>query len=94
MEQNKDFDAVKMMREIHEKLREKYLKHPEILKQEMQQIREKYHLNIPEFTTVKQQFCQHGVFPKSRDKQCKQGRTLLTSAVVRYQIQLGLDKHR
>ena len=53
MEQNKDFDAVKMMREIHEKLREKYLKHPEILKQEMQQIREKYHLNIPEFTTVK-----------------------------------------
>jgi DNA-binding transcriptional regulator YiaG len=49
MEQNKPFDAVKMMREIREKLSEKYWKHPEILKQEMEQIREKYNLNIPEF---------------------------------------------
>lgn len=53
MEQNKTFDAVKMMREIREKLSEKYWKHPEILKQEMQKIREKYHLNITELTTVK-----------------------------------------
>ena len=53
MEQNKDFDAVKMMREIREKLSEKYWKHPEILKQEMQNIREKYHLKIAELTTVK-----------------------------------------
>ena len=53
MEQNKTFDAVKMMREIREKLSKKYWKHPEILKQEMQTIREKYQLNIPELTTVK-----------------------------------------
>ena len=53
MEQNKTFDAVKMMREIREKLSEKYWKHPELLKQEMQNIREKYQLNIPEFTTAK-----------------------------------------
>lgn len=53
MEQNKDFDAVKMMREIREKLSEKYWKHPEILKQEMQKIREKYHLKIAELPTVK-----------------------------------------
>lgn len=55
MEQNKDFDAVRMMREIREKLSEKYWKHPELLKQEMQKIREKYQLNIPELTTPKQQ---------------------------------------
>ncbi len=30
---------------------------------------------------------QHGVL-------CKHGRTLLSSAVVRYQLQFGLDKHR
>ncbi len=53
MQTNKTFDAVKMMREIREKLSEKYWKHPEILKQEMQTIREKYHLHITELTTVK-----------------------------------------
>ena len=41
------------MREIREKLSEKYWKHPEILKKEMQEIREKYHLNIPELTHIK-----------------------------------------
>jgi len=46
METNKKFDAVKMMREIREKLSEKYWKHPDILKQEMEAIREKYNLNI------------------------------------------------
>jgi DNA-binding transcriptional regulator YiaG len=53
MEQNKTFDAVKMMREIREKLSEKYWKHPELLKQEMQKIREKYNLNISELATAK-----------------------------------------
>jgi len=53
MEQNKTFDAVKMMREIREKLSEKYWKHPDILKQEMQKIREKYNLNIAELPTTK-----------------------------------------
>ena len=53
MEQNKTFDAVKMMREIREKLSEKYWKNPETLKQEMQTIREKYQLNIPESITGK-----------------------------------------
>ena len=45
METNKEFDAVKMMREIREKLSEKYWKHPDILKQEMEAIRKKYHYN-------------------------------------------------
>jgi len=38
------------MKKIREKLSEKYWKHPEILKQEMQKISEKYHLNIAELT--------------------------------------------
>ena len=46
METNKKFDAVKMMREIREKLSEKYWKHPDILKQEMEAIREKYNFNV------------------------------------------------
>jgi hypothetical protein len=53
MEQNKTYDAVKMMREIREKLSEKYWKHPDILKKEMQQIREKYNLKIAGLTTSK-----------------------------------------
>lgn len=53
MEQNKTFDAVKTMREIREKLSEKYWKRPDILKQEMQKIREKYQLKITELTTAK-----------------------------------------
>lgn len=44
MELNKNFDSVKMMREIREKLSEKYWKHPDILKQEMAAIRQKYNL--------------------------------------------------
>lgn len=36
-------DAVKMMREIREKLSEKYWKQPDILKKEMEEIRKKYH---------------------------------------------------
>ncbi len=46
MEKIKNFDAVKSMREIREKLSEKYWKHPDILKQEMQAIREKYNLKV------------------------------------------------
>ena len=53
MEQNKTFDAVKMMREIREKLSEKYWNHPDILKKEMQEIREKYNLKITGLTTSK-----------------------------------------
>jgi hypothetical protein len=44
MNKNKKFDAVQMMREIREQLSEKYWKHPDILKKEMQAIREKYNL--------------------------------------------------
>ena len=40
------FDAVKMMRDIREKLSERYWKHPDILKQEMEAIRKKYNLKI------------------------------------------------
>lgn len=46
MDKNKEFDAVLMMREIREKLSEKYWNHPDILKTEMQAIREKYNLKI------------------------------------------------
>lgn len=46
MKQNKAFDAVKAMREIREKLSEKYWKHPDILKKDMKEIREKYNLQI------------------------------------------------
>ena len=40
MEKKKKFDAVKMMREIREKLSEKYWKQPDLLKKEMQEIRD------------------------------------------------------
>ena len=46
METIKKFDSVKMMREIREKLSEKYWMHPDILKKEMEEIRKKYSLNI------------------------------------------------
>jgi hypothetical protein len=46
MENNKKFDAVKMMREIREKLSERYSKHPDILKQDMAVIRKKYNLHL------------------------------------------------
>ena len=39
-------DAVKMMREIREKLSEKYWKHPDILKKEMEEMRKKYHFKL------------------------------------------------
>lgn len=42
MKKSKEFDAVKSMRNIREKLSERYWQHPEILKQDMKQIREKY----------------------------------------------------
>jgi len=35
-------DAVQMMREIREKLSERYWKHPDILKKDMDAIRKKY----------------------------------------------------
>ncbi len=46
MKTNKQFDAVKMMRNIREKLSQRYWKHPDILKQEMEAIREKYNLKV------------------------------------------------
>jgi hypothetical protein len=39
-------DSVKMMREIREKLSEKYWKHPDILKKEMEEIRKKYQFKL------------------------------------------------
>ncbi len=43
---NKKFDAVQYMRNIREQLSEKYWKQPDILKKEMQAIREKYNLKV------------------------------------------------
>lgn len=48
METIKKFDSVKFMIEIREKLSEKYWKHPDILKKEMESIREKYNLKLSE----------------------------------------------
>jgi hypothetical protein len=42
---NKEFDAVKMMREIRERLSEKYWNHPDLLKKEMEIIRKKYKID-------------------------------------------------
>lgn len=41
-----NIDAVKMMREIREKLSVKYWKHPDILKKEMEAIRKEYGMQI------------------------------------------------
>jgi len=46
MNKEKNIDAVQMMRDIREKLSEKYWKQPDILKKEMEAIRQKYHLSI------------------------------------------------
>ncbi len=46
MNKNKKFDAVQMMRDIREKLSEKYWKHPDLLKKEMEAIREKYNFKL------------------------------------------------
>lgn len=46
MIKNKKNDSVKMMREIREKLSEKYWRHPEILKKEMEAIRKKYNITL------------------------------------------------
>lgn len=44
MEKDKKFDAVKAQQEIREKLSERYWKHPDVLKKDMEAIRKKYHL--------------------------------------------------
>ena len=46
MNKNKKFDSVQMMRDIREKLSEKYWKHPDILKKEMEAIKEKYSIKL------------------------------------------------
>ena len=53
MNKNKEFDTVLMMREIREELSEKYWKRPDILKKEMQAIRDKYNLNLKSIATNK-----------------------------------------
>jgi hypothetical protein len=39
---DKEFDAVKMMREIRDKLHEKYMTHPEEKEKDLERIRKKY----------------------------------------------------
>ena len=48
MKKDKTFDAVQMMREIREELSEKYWKHPDILKKEMEAVRKKYNIKLQE----------------------------------------------
>ena len=48
MDTIKKFDSVKTMVEIREKLSLKYWKHPDILKKEMEAIKEKYKLKLSE----------------------------------------------
>ena len=40
--EQKEFDAVKLMRESREQLSIKYWQHPELLKQDLDEIRKKY----------------------------------------------------
>ena len=42
MNEKKDFDAVKMMRDIRKQLQEKYEKNPDNRKIDLEKIREKY----------------------------------------------------
>lgn len=46
MEKNEKFDAVQFMRNVREKLSERYWKHPEILQKDMEAIRDKYDLEV------------------------------------------------
>jgi hypothetical protein len=46
MNKNKKFDAVQTMRDIREKLSEKYWKHPDVLKKDMEAIRKKYDIKF------------------------------------------------
>ncbi len=46
MKTSKEFDAVQYMRNVREQLSEKYWKHPEVLKQDMEAIRVKYKLKL------------------------------------------------
>lgn len=46
MNKEKQLDAVQMMREIREKLSERYWKRPDLLKKEMELIRQKYQPKI------------------------------------------------
>lgn len=52
MKKNKKFDAVQMMRDIRETLSEKYWKHPDILKKEMEAIRKKYKIKTQTLETA------------------------------------------
>lgn len=44
----KEFDAVKMMLGIRDKLTDRYLKTPELEDQELEEVREKYNIKIGE----------------------------------------------
>ena len=52
MKNNKKFDAVQMMRNVREKLSEKYWRHPDILKKEMEVIRKKYNIKLHTMETA------------------------------------------
>ncbi len=53
MEIIKKIDSVKIMLEIREKLSLKYWEHPDILKKEMEAIKEKYNLKLTESNVPK-----------------------------------------
>ncbi len=53
MEKDKTFDAVQTMRAVREQLSEKYWQHPDLLKKEMNAIKEKYDLPIPSLQEAK-----------------------------------------
>jgi len=52
MKKNKKYDAVKNMREIREKLSEKYWKNPALLKKDMEDIRKKYNIKLQKLETA------------------------------------------
>jgi len=53
MKKEKEFDAVKMMRDIRDKLSEKYLKDPEAQKRDLDRINKKYGIKDKEEKKIK-----------------------------------------
>ena len=48
--EEKEFDAVKMMRDIRDKLSKKYLEHPELERKDLERIHKKYNMKPPKMS--------------------------------------------
>jgi hypothetical protein len=48
----KEFDSVKLMRDIRDKLTKRYLENPELESKDLEKVRKKYHLRNKEKTQL------------------------------------------